>query len=300
MAVSALFYPRRIQVPHATIEVMTLAFFFPNLLNFPLTEISSVLARSFEGYFVPLPDDPQALAARFRAEQIDLAASFFAVPDAGEKVGLCLVARRGSVSRIAAMGILPQWRGQGVGEALMHHALAQARERGDSRAVLEVIEQNTPAVRLYEKCGFVKQRRLVGFERGDMQGVPHASESLQTVSLPEFAAHLPAEAWAAPWQLQPATLAGLAAPAQAFCIGEASGVVTVLPAVIVLRALYVHAAQRRNGAGRRFLQTLAAQFPERRFSVPALWPAGWADEFLHAQGFGPAQLSQWEMGCALK
>lgn len=275
---------------------------FPDLLTLPLTEISRVLAQSFEGYFVPLPDDPRSLATRFRAEQIDLAASFVALTAAGERVGLCLIARRGNVSRVAAMGIVPAYRGQGVGAALLAHALAEARGRGDSRMGLEVIEQNAPAVRLYEKYGFVRQRRLVGFEHVGFEHVGfEAVQAARPEPLPllEFAAQLPAELWNAPWQVQPATLAGLSAPAQAFRLGAASAVVTVLPELVVLRALYVPAARRRQGEASRLVQALAAQWAGRRWTVPAIWPEGWADEFLFSQGFKSAELSQWDMLCEL-
>ena len=38
------------------------------------------------------------------------------------------------------------------------------KKRNDIKFVLEVIEQNTPAVKLYEKSGFKTISRLHGFE----------------------------------------------------------------------------------------------------------------------------------------
>ena len=46
-------------------------------------------------------------------------------------------------------------RRQGIGEALLSRILEAARERGVKKLFLEVREHNTPAIRMYEKNGFV-------------------------------------------------------------------------------------------------------------------------------------------------
>lgn len=45
-------------------------------------------------------------------------------------------------------------RGTGLGVALARAAIEQARERGAKRIELDVNEENTPALALYEKLGF--------------------------------------------------------------------------------------------------------------------------------------------------
>jgi len=55
------------------------------------------------------------------------------------------------------MYVRPQWRSRGVGRQLIESALAQARRRPGIKVVqLTVTETNTPAVALYESCGFVR------------------------------------------------------------------------------------------------------------------------------------------------
>jgi ribosomal-protein-alanine N-acetyltransferase len=52
------------------------------------------------------------------------------------------------------VAVRPQFRGHGIGSALLHHALAEAKQLGARRATLEVRSSNTAARRLYERLGF--------------------------------------------------------------------------------------------------------------------------------------------------
>ena len=56
---------------------------------------------------------------------------------------------------VLGMGLLPQFRHQGIGSRLMGRALADARAFGFSRVELTVYRSNENAVRLYEKQGFI-------------------------------------------------------------------------------------------------------------------------------------------------
>lgn len=52
------------------------------------------------------------------------------------------------------VAVRPHFRGRGIGTALLHHVLAEARELGAKRATLEVRASNEAARRLYERLGF--------------------------------------------------------------------------------------------------------------------------------------------------
>ncbi len=176
-----------------------------------LRELSTLFARSFEGYFVTVPDAPLLFDARVRSEHISLADSRVARVE-GAAVGLVLMARRGRVSRVAGMGIIPAHRHQKLGGAMLSPLMEEARARGDTRMLLEVIEQNAPAVKLYERLGFQRVRRLVGFV-----GTPAPEPAVLEEVEPVVCARLLPEGL--PWQLAPSTVAGLALPARAFRLG---------------------------------------------------------------------------------
>ena len=52
------------------------------------------------------------------------------------------------------VAVRPQFRGAGIGSALLHYVLAEAKELGARRATLEVRASNVAARRLYERLGF--------------------------------------------------------------------------------------------------------------------------------------------------
>ncbi|PYJ57928.1 MAG: GNAT family N-acetyltransferase [Verrucomicrobia bacterium] len=66
------------------------------------------------------------------------------------------------------MGVLREYRGQGIGQRLAERAIAQAKGIGLERIELDAYASNEPAIRLYEKLGFVvegtkkKGRKLDG------------------------------------------------------------------------------------------------------------------------------------------
>ena len=80
-------------------------------------------------------------------------------------VGWCMVLAREEEgfrhAGLLGMGLLPPWRGRGLGARMLDECLQQARDFGLERVELEVYASNTPAVRLYERRGF----RLEGRKR---------------------------------------------------------------------------------------------------------------------------------------
>ncbi|MCU0454465.1 MAG: GNAT family N-acetyltransferase [Bacteroidetes bacterium] len=57
------------------------------------------------------------------------------------------------------MGLLPAYRGRGLGRRLLESALAAAKLIGLKRIELQVFASNGPAIKLYERAGFVHEGR---------------------------------------------------------------------------------------------------------------------------------------------
>ncbi|PKK88997.1 MAG: GNAT family N-acetyltransferase [Candidatus Wallbacteria bacterium HGW-Wallbacteria-1] len=92
-------------------------------------------------------------------------AQYFAVQ--GEKViGWCDIMPKGFEGLnhvgVLGMGLLPEFRGLGLGRKLMDITLAHARDvNGLEKVELEVFATNTAGIRLYERTGFQLEGRRV-------------------------------------------------------------------------------------------------------------------------------------------
>ena len=120
-----------------------------------LEQLAELFTAGYAGYYVPIHVDAAALAFMVEAWDIDLARSRVAV-SGNEPVGLALLAVRSDRAWIGGLAVVPGARREGVGRALMEAVLAEAPDH----VSLEVIEQNEPAIALYESLGFQKTRVL--------------------------------------------------------------------------------------------------------------------------------------------
>ena len=70
------------------------------------------------------------------------------------------VTDRGWVGSIQNLGVVPSFRGLGLGRALVRQCLGGFRGAGLRRACLEVTAENASAVRMYREAGFRKAKTL--------------------------------------------------------------------------------------------------------------------------------------------
>jgi ribosomal protein S18 acetylase RimI-like enzyme len=132
---------------------------FEPAARFSYAELAEIFNAAYEGYFAPVALDEATFRLTSRLWDDDLEASRVALVD-GKPAGICKLAIRGERGWIAGVGVAAPHRGQGVGEALMREVLDVARSRRLREVWLEVMVQNEPAIRLYEKLGFRHEREL--------------------------------------------------------------------------------------------------------------------------------------------
>jgi len=264
-----------------------------SLVDADTATAADVLRRGFADYFIPIPFDRALLLNMIPHDGVAPALSHLVLRD-DEPVGCALIARRGWTSRLAGMAIVPDARRQGVGRWLMNELLNQARDRGDRQLVLEVIEQNDPAVHLYENCGFERIRRLVSLQLE----TPPAGEpaDLLEIDIREAASAVSQHGLSdLPWQLSGESLALSSPPMKAYRLGPAAVVISNPAAErLAILSLVVEPDERRRGHATRLLQALFAAHPGKVWRVPALCPEEAAGPFI-AFGFEPGELSQWQM-----
>lgn len=266
--------------------------------DYPLPDLTQLLNRSFEKYLVPITFNlKQFLMMFIHRDSVDLAASRVLIYD-DQPVGIALIARRGWTSRLAAMGIVQSMRGKRAGSWFMERLIEEARERGDHELVLEVIEQNEYAVRLYQNCGFQTVRRLIGFQCAQPNETSTLLlEEIDLLSAGHFISQYGLQDL--PWQLAGETIAHLTPPACAYRSGDAYVVISN-PAVehVVIWSVVVKPEARRQHLGAEMIKAVMAKYPHKTWHVSAILP----EELGHVYerlGFQKETLSQWQMKLSL-
>jgi len=260
--------------------------------NFPLADLVQFLNQGFEDYFVPIQFNTLTFLHMLRKDGIDLTTSQVLIVD-DQPCGIGLIARRGWTSRLAAMGIAKPMRGKGAGSWFMNELSKEARQREDREMVLEVIEQNESAVKLYQKSGFEIVRRLVGFthdgkeeKKGELHGMDlqEMGKLILQHGLPDL-----------PWQLSGESIAQMNPPACGYRYRQAYLVISN-PEVqhVAIWSLLVDPPARGHGLGADMLKSAIAQHPGKTWHVPAVFPEEFGRVFERA-GFERDKLSQWQM-----
>lgn len=258
-----------------------------------LPDLVQTLNRGFEEYPVPIHFNISQFLAMVHKDSIDLTASRVLLVD-GKPEGVALVARRGWVSRLAAMGISKGLRGNGAGSWLMQKLIQQARERGDRELTLEVIEQNDAAVHLYEKAGFQTVRRLVGYIR--REAIELEPDELTEMDLRELGALIAQFGLRdLPWQLAGETVAQMTPPARAYRNGHAYVAISDPDSThVVIWSALVEPQARGQALGTRALRQVIAKFTGRTWHVPPIYPEELGVVFERAF-FERERLAQWQM-----
>jgi ribosomal protein S18 acetylase RimI-like enzyme len=121
----------------------------------PLALVFAAVAGERDGIATEPPVDVEQRASTWTIDD-----TLVAEVD-GEIVGLIhLDASRHGFGEIG-MAVARDWRGRGVGSALLAAAIDVARERGLHKLSLSVFAHNDAAIALYRKHGFVEEGRQI-------------------------------------------------------------------------------------------------------------------------------------------
>jgi len=131
---------------------------------FSIEWLTDIYNRARVDYLVPMGMRAEEMAGYIHVYDVALDASVVAM--VGEQaVGLGMLGLRPGRAWITRLGVRPDYRGRGIGEAIVGHLLATAGRRGVERIVLEVVRENVAAHRLFVKWGFRETRELIVFRR---------------------------------------------------------------------------------------------------------------------------------------
>jgi RimJ/RimL family protein N-acetyltransferase len=122
-----------------------------------MAELFAAVAQERTGIATEPPVDVEDRTVQFTAS---IAESIVAVAD-GRVIGhIHTGVRRYGVGEIGML-VDREWRGRGVGSALLQAAIVWARDQGLHKLALEVFAHNAAGIALYRKCGFVEEGHRV-------------------------------------------------------------------------------------------------------------------------------------------
>ena len=161
---------------------------YQNLEHVSLRDISRCLNASFSDYAIPVRLNEEELSGLFLASGIDRSLSFGAFFE-GQMVG-CMLNSRGIYQGYpaafdVATGVVPEHRGKQVFAGLFALARQTMKQYQIQRYYLEVLQQNTPAISLYQRYGFFITREFVVFS-GSASSESQFPEGVQYTALSAF------------------------------------------------------------------------------------------------------------------
>ncbi|MBD0347782.1 MAG: GNAT family N-acetyltransferase [Thermoleophilia bacterium] len=121
----------------------------------PLAVLFAAVAEERDGIATEPPVDVEARAASWTLD-----GTLVAVAGAEIIASLHIERSRFGFGEIG-MAVAREWRGRGVGSALLAAAIEWARERGLHKLSLSVFPHNAAAIALYRKFGFVEEGRRI-------------------------------------------------------------------------------------------------------------------------------------------
>ncbi|MBX3433314.1 MAG: GNAT family N-acetyltransferase [Pirellulales bacterium] len=127
--------------------------------------LAALLQRTYEGSLdCPALDGARSVGdalASYAAQGTPDPEHWFRVTRAGVDAGVLLLAAHPESGNweLVYMGVVPEFRGVGLGEQIVRHALSCAARGGAERVVLAVDAANAPALRMYGACGFREWER---------------------------------------------------------------------------------------------------------------------------------------------
>ncbi len=261
----------------------------------PLEEQAKVFSQAFAGYIGGSFEMDAAALARFICNQgADLSYSHFVRTTDG-LAGFAYINRTGNISRVAGMGVVPAARRTGLARRLLAHLLEEARARGDQAMMLEVIEQNPAAHRLYIEQGFREIGHLLGWRRQANTAAAEPTELLEEISIIR-ATQMPSalEYPDLPWPISRHAIAKSAAR-HAFRRGHTLIVMGDLE-VSPVRVHALSCSDRMDwSALRKTTNTVLQRYPDREFFTPAVFPEQFGEEVFQPLGFAREPLSQFLM-----
>jgi len=122
--------------------------------------VRGTLEGSRDAVEVPVCADDEAMMKAFEERGDWLGEDFALFEQDTAPAGVILLVMAGDALEIVYLGVLPTYRGRGIGKALGRRALTRAVARGAHRLNVTVDSANAPALTIYRRMGFSERRAV--------------------------------------------------------------------------------------------------------------------------------------------
>ena len=231
--------------------------------------LHATFLQAFADYFVTFQLSEEQLENHILQNAVELERSVGAFFE-GEMVGFTLngfgVWNDKKTVYDAGTGVVPSFRRGGVGKALFDFMTPDFSSEGYEQMLLEVISQNENAIRLYEKLGFRRTRRLIYFE----QAAPLEFETknnfeIREIDAPDWDLFESFADGKTSWQNSPASISRILSKRfvlGAFHGGQCVGYGIIAPKQGMIPQLAVAPRFRRRGAASAILGAMQKRIGE--------------------------------------
>ncbi|MEP7211440.1 MAG: GNAT family N-acetyltransferase [Acidobacteriota bacterium] len=137
--------------------------------------------ESFSDYLISFQLSTQQFRNHIKLNAVDLNRSIGCF-DNGELVGLSLngFGTWNNVPTVydAGTGVIPSHRKRGISESMFRTMLPIFQDEGYKQCLLEVISNNVPAIKLYEKLGFERTRDLYLMQSSELNAEKESADGI--------------------------------------------------------------------------------------------------------------------------
>ena len=201
-------------------------------------------------------------------------------------------------TRIALLGVLPEFRRLGLARRLLNQVINEARQQPSRLITLECLKANTAALAFYEGSGFSISDSLLGYTAAALNSEKASATATKTIQ--ECSPFLAAKeiVFGSPYDL-PFQFSGYpflmsAQGARAFCLRSSRAILTWTQE----QEVKVHCLVDLEGDldnARQLLLTLRAQFHQFPWRVHPVCPEQIARSTFETCGFQPVPLQQHQL-----
>lgn len=161
--------------------------------RFSIEQLTAIYNQTRVDYMIPMPMNAARLAEYIATYDVDLELSRVATTQDGEMLGVAMLGVRKDRVWVTRLGVIPNTRRSGVGQALMEGLIEQVERMHINFVMLEVIKNNVPAHQLFLKLGFREIGDLLVLRRAPqwppMDPIVADAERLERTSAIALAGH---------------------------------------------------------------------------------------------------------------